>query len=172
MKKLITLVVFLVMINLATAFTGGSANYNITISNVNYGTGDASSENFNMTFSLVEQPVAQVASSNFIIGLGFYHSIVEEVEELFSACYYHPDIYLYALGLSIILFVISCFFNDNILRTISGMLLIIAAVAIMIEGICTYNDWLTRSVAFILLGLGLYQFLSIWWHLKNMEEEF
>ena len=165
------LIVMLVLINSATAFTGSSDNFNITLSNINYGTGDAESENFQMTFSNVDQLVSQTASGNFITGVGFYYSLLE-LDELFSACYYHPDIYLYALGLALVLFIITFFFDDNILKTISGMLLIIASIAIMINGICTYNDWLTRSIAFILLGLGLYQFLSIYWNTNKSEEDF
>ena len=53
------------------------------------------------------------------------------------------------------------------------MLLLVAGVAIMVNGLCVYNDWLTRSIAFVLLGLGLIQLFSVWgkvWRKEDNEE--
>jgi uncharacterized membrane protein len=41
------------------------------------------------------------------------------------------------------------------------MFLLVVGIAVMINGMCDYNDWITRSLAFICLGLGLLKIFMI-----------
>lgn len=160
MKYLVLLVV-LIVIPLTMAFHGSSANYQIEISNIDYGAGDGGSDNYNLSFSFVDQPVAQVASDNYIIGLGFYHSIVEKITT-FSSCFYAADIYMILLVLSWLIFVVCLILDNDILTYISSGLLVVAGIALVINGLCDINDWFTRSLGFITLGVGLVTTLVTW----------
>jgi len=167
MKLSLVLLVVVMLLPLSSAFQGSSANYNVTISNINFATGDGASANYNASFSLVQQPVEAFQSSSYQGNVGFYYAT-----ERFLECFYSPDIYMIALLLSLLFFIVSVAMDETILKSLSGMFLIIVGIAIMINGVCVYNDWLTRSIAFILLGLGLIQLLFIWLHFDKQEEEF
>ena len=158
----------LILMPLASAFTGTSANYNATIGNVNFLTADGSSANYNASLSLVQQPVETFASASYQGNVGFYYATGR-----FLDCFFAPDIYMFSLLLSIILFIVSIILDRDVLKMLSGMLLLVAGVAIMVNGLCVYNDWLTRSIAFVLLGLGLIQLFSVWgkvWRKEDNEE--
>jgi len=165
MKIWLVLLVIILM-PLTSAFTGSSANYNITISNINFATDDGSSANYNASFSLVQQAVETFTSSSYQGNVGFYFATGRFLE-----CFYAPDVYMIALLLSIILFIVSVILDHDILKVFSGMVLIVTGIAIMINGVCVYQDWLTRSIAFILLGLGLIQLFSVWGKVWRKEEE-
>jgi len=164
--KLLLVVVLVMLMPFVSAFTGSSANYNVTISNINFATGDGSSANYNASFSLVQQPVETFASSSYQGNVGFYYAT-----QKFLECFYSPDVYMIALLLSVILFVIAVVVDHKILKVLSGMFLLVTAIAIMVNGLCVYNNWLTRSIAFILLGLGLTELFSIWVKVWRKEDE-
>ena len=50
-----------------------NAQYNITHSNINYGTSYNQSSNYIIDWSLVEQPVRSALSATYATSLGFYH---------------------------------------------------------------------------------------------------
>jgi len=84
MKLPLVLLVVVMLLPLASAFQGGSANYNVTISNINYGTGDAESNNYRISFSLIDQPTEQSTSENYGIALGFYNAVAAAIQRLLS----------------------------------------------------------------------------------------
>lgn len=55
--------------------------------------------------------------------------------------------------------VLSIFNEDKNLAFISGLLFAIFGIYVMINGINTINDWFTRSIAFVSIGLGIYIFI-------------
>ena len=60
-------------------------------------------------------------------------------------------IFIFAFGFLIF----SLFVNEELFVYISGVSFLLAGVVIMINGIDIVNDWTTRAIAFISLGLGL-----------------
>lgn len=166
MKLSLVVLVLVMLMPFVSAFSGSSANYNATISNINFATGDGSSTNYNASFSLVQQPVEAFASSSYEGNVGFYFAT-----ERFLECFYAPDIYMIALLISVIIFIVSVIVDNKFLSSISGMALIVSGIAIMVNGLCIYNDWFTRSIAFLLLGIGLIQIFLIWGKVWRKEEE-
>jgi hypothetical protein len=78
MKKALVITIVLALFSalpVCSAWVGGSDNYNITISNVNYGAYDGSSDNYNIDFSLVDQFVGQNDTLNLNTTYGFYGGI-------------------------------------------------------------------------------------------------
>jgi len=82
MKKIITILIFFILFNQTYAFTGQSANYKLTHSNINYISARDTSTNYKIDYSLTEQPVKKASSANYKLSLGFYHKFVSKIEEI------------------------------------------------------------------------------------------
>jgi len=76
MKKIsIGWIFVLLLISPIYAFQGKSSNYNMEISNIEYGANRGSSTNYNGDFSTVAQPVNDAEGTLYNSQLGFYHKV-------------------------------------------------------------------------------------------------
>ena len=78
MNKLTLFMLLLFIVKGSSAFTGESASYTMTHSNLNYGNSYNESDNYTIDYSLVEQPVDSGVSGNYTYSLGFYFGEAEK----------------------------------------------------------------------------------------------
>lgn len=62
--------------------------------------------------------------------------------------------FLILLSLASLFFIASLFVNEEFFVYISGVLFLIAGIYTMINGIDIVNDWYSRAIAYICIGLG------------------
>ena len=62
--------------------------------------------------------------------------------------------FIILLALASLFFISSLFVNEEFFVYISGVLFVIAGIYTMINGIDTINDWYSRAIAYVCLGIG------------------
>jgi len=133
-----------------SAFTGSSANYNATISNIDFATSDGSSANYNASFSLVQQPVETFASTNYMGNVGFYYSIFLKIVEKIRESYWMLAVLISLIGAIIVMFCL-CQMTDNWMMKIpcyvSQVLLLVITIHFSFVALTAYeNTTLINSI--------------------------
>ena len=59
------------------------------------------------------------------------------------------------LGLAMLFFIATLFVNEEFFVYISGILFLISGIYLMINGIDLVNDWYSRGISYVLIGIGL-----------------